>query len=149
MSDGKEFTVYAKLLSQRLFSLKVSLSDTIGNVKQKIVDQEKIPFTQQNLLVNGVLLQPNNRLLSEFKIVEGQCIYVTAGRFEDFKQSGTKSLTPEPPNHQQNKQKSPTRDPVTPTASPAFSTIPSTSSSFSSDVLTPSASFSPHVCSSG
>ena len=39
-----------------------------------------IPPPRQNLLVLGTLLQPDTRLLSEFNLKAGDCVYVTAGK---------------------------------------------------------------------
>jgi ubiquitin-large subunit ribosomal protein L40e len=73
------FSLGVKLLSGKSFSVMISLSDTVGALKQRIFEREGIPPQRQNLLVAGKLLHPDSRHLSEYNLKPGDMVYVTAG----------------------------------------------------------------------
>lgn len=74
------FTVGVKMLSDHYFHVVVGPLDTVAALKQRIFEREGVPPPRQNLLVSGRLLQPDTRMLSDYNLKAGDCVYVTAGK---------------------------------------------------------------------
>ena len=54
--------IFVKMLARKTITLKVKASDTIGNVKMKIYDKERIPPGGQQLTFDGNQLQDEQTL---------------------------------------------------------------------------------------
>ena len=68
------FQLFFKTLYGKTITLKVKLSDTILNVKEKIYHAEGIPIDEQRLIYAGRELE-DGRTLSEYNVKEGSVFH--------------------------------------------------------------------------
>ena len=64
----KEQMVFIQLNNEKVFIVEVELTDTIKQIKMKIQNLEKIPYSQQRLIFNCRLLEDDNLTLNDYKI---------------------------------------------------------------------------------
>ena len=60
--------VFIQLNNETIFIVEVELTDTIKQIKMKIQNLEKIPYSQQRLFFNCRLLKDDNLTLNDYKI---------------------------------------------------------------------------------
>ena len=60
--------VFIQLNNEKVFIVEVELTDTIKQLKMKIQNLEKIPYSQQRLFFNWCLLKDDNHTLNDYKI---------------------------------------------------------------------------------
>ena len=60
--------LYIKINEGKILALDFNPSDTIGNLKEKIKDEEGLDSTQYNLFLDKKLLKENNKTLEEYNI---------------------------------------------------------------------------------
>ena len=73
--------IFVKMLNGKIIILGVQASDTISNVKYKIVLKEAIPENQQILLFKGVFLKDQQKL-SDYNILKESKLHLLRQRGE-------------------------------------------------------------------
>ena len=64
----KEQIVFINWVNGKIIIVEAKLTDTIKQLKMKIQNLEKIPYSQQRLYDNGELLKDDNLSLNDYKI---------------------------------------------------------------------------------
>ena len=73
MHDG--IKIYVKILTGRIITLDVVLTDTVDNVNAKIQDKEDIPPEQQQLIFSETQLEGHHALLT-YNIQNGSVLHL-------------------------------------------------------------------------
>ena len=66
--------IYIKPSSQEVFTMKVELTETIKQIKEKLAIQTENPVAQQKLISNGRLLE-DEKTLQDYNIKSKQTLY--------------------------------------------------------------------------
>ena len=58
-----------------MYPLTVKLSETVGSIKEKLIQKTRVPINEQRLIKEGKQLQDNNKTLLEYGINFKDTIY--------------------------------------------------------------------------
>jgi ubiquitin C len=72
---GSNMQIYVKSLTGKVTALQVESTDTVGIIKQKIHDKERIPLDQQRLIIGGKQLE-DRYTLTDYNIVNDSSIHM-------------------------------------------------------------------------
>ena len=73
----KEQMVFIQLVNGKVFIVEVRLTDTIKNLKMKIQNLEKIPYSQQRLFFGCNLLTDDNLTLNDCEIKKESVVFLS------------------------------------------------------------------------
>ena len=73
----KEQIVFIQIINGKAFIVEVKLTDTIKNLKMKIQNQEKIPYSQQRFFFGYVLLKDDNLTLNDCNIKNESLVFLS------------------------------------------------------------------------
>lgn len=86
---AEPITIEIKPVTGTIFSLGVETSDTIGEVKKKIYDEENIPTTQQILIFHGKVLD-NEKTVADYNIQENNKVHMAMASSSTVSTQSTK-----------------------------------------------------------
>jgi ubiquitin len=78
-SESTSIEINIKTLESQVHKLRVQKSETVLNLKEKIVDVAGIPVDQQRLIFRGRVLK-DDHLLSEYHLEDGYTLHLVARR---------------------------------------------------------------------
>ncbi|KAM0864497.1 hypothetical protein ACQ4PT_043882 [Festuca glaucescens] len=94
-SESATIEINIKTLESQVHKLRVQKSETVLNLKEKIVDVAGIPVDQQRLIFRGRVLK-DDHLLSEYHLEDGYTLHLVARRAaEGQPSSGTSEENPQ------------------------------------------------------
>jgi len=74
-SDGFAFNVHIKAMGGKTMSLRLSSSDTVGNIKKKFQETEGVSAEQQKVVIQGVP-RSDDLTLGKLGVTEGSTIFI-------------------------------------------------------------------------
>ncbi|KAM0857540.1 hypothetical protein ACQ4PT_048395 [Festuca glaucescens] len=94
-SESATIEINIKTLESQVHKLRVQKSETVLNLKEKIVDVAGVPVDQQRLIFRGRVLK-DDHLLSEYHLEDGYTLHLVARRAaEGQPSSGTSEENPQ------------------------------------------------------
>ena len=90
---AKPKQICIRFVDKKVVAIDVSLDDTVGSLKTKIAQKEKIPIERQRLIYAGKGLLDDAKMLRDHKITYGDTIFIVMSRPTPMAQPPAKKLT--------------------------------------------------------
>jgi large subunit ribosomal protein L40e/small subunit ribosomal protein S27Ae/ubiquitin C len=68
--------IFVKTMTGKNISMEVSEEDTVGTLKQKVLDKEGVPVDQQRLVFAGKQMDPDDATLKSYNIQENNTVHL-------------------------------------------------------------------------